>query len=180
MDAVLEASCVDAPLPLERAHQMPVTVLVGSFASGKTTVLKHLLARSNSRIAIIINEIADISTDLKQLLDSRAKMPAALAMSSEVTGGCICCNRREAFVDQMCSFAASGDIYHLVVEAAGVAEPIHIAENFALVHHVVCLENMVTIVDAACVGRSPDPQDLDHLNEGRACKSHEQTDPGSA
>mmetsp|Transcript_73734 Transcript_73734/g.140376 ORF Transcript_73734/g.140376 Transcript_73734/m.140376 type:complete len:566 (-) Transcript_73734:58-1755(-) len=128
------------------SDQIPVTVLSGCSGSGKTSVIKHLLANCGLRIALIVNDVADISVDLRQLRDPRSRLP--LASGAEVVGGCICCTRRQKFLDRMMEITNSSNVDYVLVEAAGVAEPFHVAENFALVEHVR-LDTMVTVVDAA-------------------------------
>lgn len=131
-----------------------MTVLIGSLGSGKTTVLKHLLTKSSSRLAVIVNELAAISIDLKQMRDPRSRIP--MARSSEITGGCICCTRREAFLSEISSVAADASLDGLVIEAAGVAEPLHVAENFALVQDAVRLDTIVAVVDAVAAADALD------------------------
>ena len=67
--------------------RVPVHVLSGFLGAGKTTALKHLLARraDRERIAVVVNEFGSLGVDGALLSD------CASCILKEVPGGCVCC-----------------------------------------------------------------------------------------
>lgn len=130
------------PLP---AAQIPVTIITGSFGAGKTEVIRHILGKSRLRIACLINDVADTSHDRRTLQDSGAPIVAV----TEIVGGCICCTRRESFVQQMATLSKAPNLDHILVESCAVAEPLHLAENFVLLADTVRLDTLVAVIDAS-------------------------------
>ena len=43
-----------------RAQRTPVTLLTGFLGSGKTTVINHLLQRSDKKVAVVENEVGEV------------------------------------------------------------------------------------------------------------------------
>lgn len=125
--------------------QIPVTVITGGFGAGKTEVIRQILGKSQLRIACLLNDVADTCYDLHKLSESGAP----LVTSIQITGGCICCTRRESFVNQMTMLSKSPNIDHILVESSAVAEPLHLAENFALLTDTVRLKTLVAVIDAS-------------------------------
>jgi G3E family GTPase len=97
-------------------------------------------------MAVVTNDIAEVGFDLRHL--RHVCSGTWKSAGSEVLGGCICCTRREDFLEKISSIVKTGSIDYIIVESAGIAEPLHVAENFALVQNVVRLDCMVTILDA--------------------------------
>jgi G3E family GTPase len=150
---VIEDGVIEGGVNAE-SSRLPVTVISGSLGAGKTSVLKHMLSSCGLRIAVITNDVSETGFDLRHLQHNGLRGPGY--RGSEVVGGCICCTRREEFLDQINSVCNSKDVDYLLVESAGVAEPLHIAENFALVKDAAHLDCMVTVVDAAEASHSLD------------------------
>lgn len=124
----------------------PVTIITGGFGVGKTELIKHVLTKSGLRVACLFNDVADISVELRSLQDPRSGVP--LVAGAAVVGGCICCTRRESFVKQITMLSNTPGVDHILVETSGVAEPLHVAENFALMPDAVCLDTLVAVIDA--------------------------------
>lgn len=124
----------------------PVTIITGGFGVGKTELIKHFLLQSGLRIACLMNDVADISFDMRELQDIRSQIP--LVAGKAVVGGCICCTRRESFLKQMQELSSIPGVDHILVETAAVAEALHVAENFALMPDAVCLDTLIAVVDA--------------------------------
>lgn len=140
---------------------LPVTVLSGFLGAGKSTLVNHLLRHSGGRrIAVLVNDLAEVNIDAKQLKSGRTKLGAdgARLLADgvvELHNGCICCTLREEFAHEVARIAQLGRFDALVVEATGVAEPLPIALAFDEeevgghpLSEFAGVDSMVTVVDA--------------------------------
>lgn len=105
---------------------MPVLVLSGFLGSGKTTVVRRLLAdarRQGLRIALISNELGELGID-------RALLGAGGQAYVELEGGCVCCELSDDLVDTLARLQREVDPDRFVIETSGVALPYDTQLNF--------------------------------------------------
>jgi cobalamin biosynthesis protein CobW len=106
--------------------RIPIVVVSGFLGSGKTTLVRHLLAdaqRSGRRAAVVSNEFGELGIDGALL--SRAGDDYV-----ELSGGCVCCRLSDELVEtlQMLRERANPDL--VIVETSGVALPFDVQLNF--------------------------------------------------
>jgi G3E family GTPase len=130
---------------------VPVNVITGFLGSGKTSLLRHLLAAPElSDCAVLINEFGEIGLD--HHLVERVEGDLVLLQS-----GCICCTIRgdlAATIRELWDKRERGEVTafrRLAIETTGLADPTPILATVMSepqIRHHFRLGNVVTTVDA--------------------------------
>ncbi len=100
-------------------RRVPVLVASGYLGSGKTTLVRHLLAdarRTGTRVAVISNEFGELGIDAALLSDVREDYV-------ELAGGCVCCKLSDALVETLEALYERAQPDRIVIETSGVALP---------------------------------------------------------
>ena len=124
-----------------------VTVLTGFLGSGKTTLVNHILTADHGRrIAVIENEVGEISIDTELIVSSEEEI-------LELSNGCVCCtvsvrNDLTTLVKKLLARPSPPD--HILVETSGLADPMPVTQAFFVdeLAGKVGLDAIVTMVDA--------------------------------
>jgi cobalamin biosynthesis protein CobW len=105
--------------------RIPALIVSGFLGSGKTTLVRHLLAdaqRQGVRVAVVSNEFGDLGID-GALLDSGDDYV-------ELQGGCVCCRLSDELVDTLVQLREQVNPERIIVETSGVALPFDVQMNF--------------------------------------------------
>jgi cobalamin biosynthesis protein CobW len=130
-------------------RNVAVDILTGFLGSGKTTVLRHVLAHGlrDKRVAIVMNEIGEVGLDGKVITGL-----SAVEKMVELAGGCICCSIDEYRFDMAIQEIIDTVHPHLIViESTGLADPEPLA--YRVKNAGLGLDAVITLVDAANVER---------------------------
>jgi G3E family GTPase len=134
-----------------RGPRLPVVAVTGFLGSGKTTLIRALLATpEGANTAIVVNEFGEIGID-----------QALLRASSDVTvllgNGCLCCNVRTDLQETLRGLFADRargavpSFERVIIETSGLADPGPVLQTFATdraLGREFHLQTLVTVVDA--------------------------------
>ncbi|GAQ81396.1 hypothetical protein KFL_000790210 [Klebsormidium nitens] len=135
-----------ASSPAGRA--IPCTLVTGFLGSGKTTLVRHILAsKGDLRIAVLVNEFGQADIDGALLNTTQTSASLGIAPPRALSHGCACCDTSEEFRAAVRGMLESQDGFdYLVVETSGLSDPQPMAH--ALMELGVRLDMVVAVVDA--------------------------------
>jgi cobalamin biosynthesis protein CobW len=157
--------------PLAR---VPCTIVTGFLGSGKTTLIRHVLANANGRrLAVIVNEFGDVGID-GEILNGCGDAACPEENIVELANGCLCCTVADEFVpalDQILS--REPRVEHIVIETSGLALPKPLVQAFhwPAIKARVTVDGVVAVVDGAALADGQVAADLVALSKQRAADS---------
>ena len=162
-----------------RARRIPATIVTGFLGSGKTTLIRHLLANANGRrLALIINEFGDTGVD-GEILKGCDETVCGDDDIIELANGCICCTVADDFLPTMTALLDRPDPpEHIVIETSGLAMPKPLIKAFQWpeVYTRATVDGVVAVVDAAALadGRyAADPAAIDRQRRADPALDHD-------
>jgi len=150
--------------------RVPCTIVTGFLGSGKTTLIRHVLANANGRrLAVIVNEFGDVGIDGKILKGcGDASCPEENIV--ELANGCLCCTVADEFVPALDAILAmQPPVEHIVIETSGLALPKPLVQAFhwPAIKSRVTVDGVVAVVDGAALADGRVSADLEALSAQR-------------
>ncbi|QDV06345.1 putative GTP-binding protein YjiA [Planctomycetes bacterium Poly30] len=140
---------------------VPVTLIAGFLGSGKTTLVRRILAGSHGvRCAVIVNEFGEVGIDGDLLQRANVKRADSQGGGAvvELANGCICCeiqdDLRTTLLGLVPEDPARAPFDRVLVEASGAASPGPAAQTFLIdgvLQARVHLDGIVALVHAGLI-----------------------------
>lgn len=152
-------------------QRIPCTIVTGFLGSGKTTLIRHVLANANGRrLAVIVNEFGDVGID-GEILKGCGDAACPEENIVELANGCLCCTVADEFVpalDQI--LAREPQVEHIVIETSGLALPKPLVQAFhwPAIKSRVTVDGVVAVVDGAALAEGQVAADLAALSAQRS------------
>jgi cobalamin biosynthesis protein CobW len=151
--------------------KIPTTVITGFLGSGKTTLVRHILANSgNRKLALIVNEFGDVGVD-GDILKACGNENCTEDDIIELANGCICCTVADEFIPTIQKLLARKDRPdHIIIETSGLAlpQPLVRAFNWPEIKAQVTVDGVITVVDAKALAEGRFADDEEALAAQRA------------
>ena len=134
--------------------KVPVTVITGFLGSGKTTLIRHLMANpQGKRLAILVNEFGMMGVD-GEILKSCADANCPVENIVELANGCICCTVADEFIptiEALLALPQRPD--HILIETSGLAlpKPLLKAFDWPAIRSMITVDGVITLADAEAV-----------------------------
>jgi cobalamin biosynthesis protein CobW len=151
--------------------KIPVTVITGFLGSGKTTLIRHLMANpQGKRLAILVNEFGTLGVD-GEILKSCADANCPVENIVELANGCICCTVADDFIptiEALMALPVRPD--HILIETSGLAlpKPLLKAFDWPAIRSRITVDGVVTLADAEAVAAGRFAPDVAAVDAQRA------------
>ncbi|MBV9971561.1 MAG: cobalamin biosynthesis protein CobW [Xanthobacteraceae bacterium] len=149
--------------------RVPCTIVTGFLGAGKTTLIRHLLAKAGGRrLAVIVNEFGDVGID-GEILKGCGHDACPEENIFELANGCLCCTVAEEFVPAL-DVILSREPEHIIIETSGLALPKPLVQAFhwPAIKSRVTVDGVIAVVDGAALAEGRVAADLAALARQRA------------
>lgn len=149
----------------------PVTVITGFLGSGKTTLIRHLMANPHGKkLAVLVNEFGSVGVD-GEILKSCADANCPEENIVELANGCICCTVADDFIptiETLLSRPQRPD--HILIETSGLAlpKPLLKAFDWPAIRSRITVDGVIALADAEAVAAGRFAPDPDAVEKQRA------------
>src|ERR1700746_3588480 len=135
-------------------RRVPATVITGFLGAGKTSLVRHLLARSQGRrLAVVVNEFGELGID-RELLLGCGDDDCREGDIVELANGCLCCTVADDFLPTLTRLLESNNPpEHILIETSGLALPKPLVQAFAWpeIRTRTTVDGVLTVIDGAAV-----------------------------
>jgi cobalamin biosynthesis protein CobW len=151
--------------------KIPVTVITGFLGSGKTTLIRHLMANpQGKRLAILVNEFGTVGVD-GDILKSCADANCPVENIVELANGCICCTVADDFIptiEALMALPVRPD--HILIETSGLAlpKPLLKAFDWPAIRSRITVDGVIALADAEAVAAGRFAPDVAAVEAQRA------------
>src|ERR1700675_760202 len=134
--------------------RVPCTIVTGFLGSGKTTLIRHVLANANGRrLALSVHEVGGVGI-AAEILKGCADAACPEENIVELANGCLCCTVADEFVPALDAILARRPaVEHIVIETSGLALPKPLVQAFQwpAIKSRVTVDGVVAVVDGAAL-----------------------------
>ncbi len=124
---------------------MNILIVSGFLGAGKTTFIKELIRRSGTTPVVLENEYGDNTIDSRELRSSNEGSGKLEIL--EFMEGCVCCTKKDSFVNSVLTVFSSLSPEYLIVEPTGVGRLSSIISNLQpILHENIKLLNPVVVL----------------------------------
>ncbi len=152
-------------------EKTPVTVITGFLGSGKTTLIRHLMANPGGRrLAVLVNEFGTVGVD-GEILKSCADANCPAENIVELSNGCICCTVADDFIPTIEALMALPEKPdHILIETSGLAlpKPLLKAFDWPAIRSRITVDGVVALADAEAVAAGRFAPDVAAVDAQRA------------
>ena len=135
-------------------RRIPATVITGFLGAGKTSLVRHLLARAQGRrLAVVVNEFGELGID-RELLLGCGDETCGEDDIVELANGCLCCTVADDFLPTLTRLLErQAPPEHILIETSGLALPKPLVQAFAWpeIRTRTTVDGVLTVVDAAAL-----------------------------
>ena len=150
--------------------RIPCTIVTGFLGSGKTTLIRHVLANARGRrLAVIVNEFGDVGID-GEILKGCGDAACPEENIVELANGCLCCTVADEFVPALdLILNRKPAVEHIVIETSGLALPKPLVQAFhwPAIKSRVTVDGVIAVVDGAALAEGRVANDLAALKRQR-------------
>jgi G3E family GTPase len=120
----------------------PVVLVSGGLGSGKTTLIRTLVAANEQvQFGVIVNEFGEMGIDGDLL---RPQTPRVV----EIRNGCICCITQDQLVPAVKNLLATYRVDVLLIEMSGAGDPGPVLRDLAILDGLIELRTHLVLADA--------------------------------
>lgn len=104
--------------------QLPITIVVGGYGSGKTSLLQHMIETQErySHVAVVVNSTNEVDMDGALLQQSDNSDDDLSLKVIELNNSCICCSNENEILKEVRQLADSCLYDYCIVEAAATVD----------------------------------------------------------